>query len=127
MDAPDGLSERGKSLWLSLSESFDLSGAQGVLAHEACRLADRLEKLDAILSGEVDEWVRIREARFEGDDTVLVINQAAAEARQQQLALKQLLAAVGVDKAPAAKGGKVSSLDQLASRRAARKPRAASQ
>lgn len=121
MKAPKGLSKRGTALWTTLDGLFDLTGPQGILAHEACRLADRLEKLDLLLSGNIKEWARIKEARFEGDDTVLIINSAASEARQQQLALKQLLAAIGVKDAPAARiSENKSALDELSKRRDAR-------
>lgn len=119
MTPPRGLSKRGNDLWMTLESQFDLSGAQGVLAHEACRAADRLEKLDRVISGDEETWMRIRDARYEGDDTVLVVNSAIAESRAQQLTLKQLLAAIGVPNAPSAtkQTGSDNPLDELSQRR----------
>lgn len=92
--APAGLSSRGRKLWRDLHEMDDLDPVQSVLAEEACRTADRLEKLDGLLRGDVEEWVRVRGPRFDGDDMVLMIDSALSEARQQANILKQLLTAL---------------------------------
>jgi hypothetical protein len=63
-----------------------------VLIVESGRIATRLEKLDAILSGEQTLWARLRDSR-EGDIYVCVDN-ALAEARQQATVLRHLLAAI---------------------------------
>lgn len=123
MDAPGGLSERGQALWVALDAGLDLSGPQGVLAHEACRIADRLAGLDDVIAGRgVLQLMRFR-SLFDLDDDderhfTITVDSVLSESRQQQLALKQVLAALGVEKAPAAKTSGGSVLDQLAARRA---------
>lgn len=63
-----------------------------ILIVEAARIADRLEKLDALLSGEQTLWARLRDNR-EGDIYIQVDN-ALSEARQQATVLKHLLAEI---------------------------------
>lgn len=63
-----------------------------ILIVEAARIADRLEKLDDLLSGEQTLWARLRDNR-EGDIYVAVDN-ALSEARQQATVLKHLLAEI---------------------------------
>lgn len=83
---------RGAKLWLDLSGDV-LPPGQRVLLEEACRIADRLDKLDRMLAGDATDWIGLVEKR-RGDPEVLevTIDRPLAEARQQQLALKQLLA-----------------------------------
>jgi len=70
-------------------------GASRLLLEEACRSADRLERLDEILRGDVDAWMTLRLPRGESDDElVLHIDSALTEARQQQAGLKALLSAI---------------------------------
>jgi hypothetical protein len=87
------LGTRGRWLWRQLADG----GADGglvaeelVLLEEACRTADRLDRLDAILSGEAAEWMRWR-VDESGTEVTVTLDRALAEARQQQVALKQLL------------------------------------
>jgi hypothetical protein len=93
---PARLGARGRRLWREITEGYDLveKPAELVMLEEACRIADRLEKLDEILSGDVDEWMRLQLPR-EGSGTVrVVVDGALAEARQQANQLKQLVAAL---------------------------------
>lgn len=63
-----------------------------VLIIEAARVADRLEKLDDLLSGEAETWARVLSRR---DDVVeLTVDGAMVEARQQATVLRQLLAEI---------------------------------
>lgn len=103
---------------MTAARSFDPAGL--VLVEEACRLADRLEKLDGLLRGDVDEWCRLQIPRGadEYDELVVVVNQALAEARQQANALRQIVATLTLGKAGAPAVQKASILDQLAERRA---------
>jgi hypothetical protein len=110
--------ERGARLWLEL----ELAGrtadpAARVLAEEACRLADRLDRLDAILRGESREWVRVDSA--EGLP-VLVVDKALGEARQQAVALKTILAELRQREAHAPAAPMGSAVDELAQKRADR-------
>jgi hypothetical protein len=92
--------------------------AQEVLAEEACRLADRLDRLDGLLAGGTTAWAFLRPDR-DGDGVTLVVNSAMAEARQGALALRQVVESLGLEPAAPAevKGG---ALDQLRARREAR-------
>lgn len=127
MDVPDGLLARGSEVYLSLvSESSDAS--RRALAHEAGRMADRLDELDRIIAGKgVLELMqfRLHESWDDEDDrTVLVqvkFDAVLAEARQQANTLKQVLVSLGLGSAEvAAPEKKGSTLDELNARRAAR-------
>lgn len=64
------------------------------LITEACRIKDRLDKLNALLSGDIDRWSTLVEL-FEGSaELVLQINGAAVEARQSATVFRQMLAEV---------------------------------
>lgn len=94
---PARLGARGRRLWREITEGYDLAEkpAELVMLEEACRIADRLERLDEILSGEVDTWMRLQLPRGENvEELKLVVDGALAEARQQANQLKQLVAAL---------------------------------
>lgn len=91
MAAPRGLSVGGRKLWNEIEKAHALDESQRVQLHEACRIKDRLDKLDAILTGDVSFWVEVVEER--GTVTVSV-DSALSEARQQANQLKQLIAAL---------------------------------
>lgn len=84
------LASRGRRLWVALHDKVD--GERGlVLLEEACRIADRLDKLDALLKGDADVWCRlVHDLRSE--DYELRIDSALIEARQQANTLRQLVA-----------------------------------
>lgn len=122
LSPPGGLGERGGALWVDLTtgRSWDAPGL--VLVTEACRLADRLERMDAILRGEVDEWMRIAPA---GDELVIRVDAVLGEARLHAGALRQLLAQLrlGAVVAPGAadeEQPEESRLDDLSRARARR-------
>ena len=87
------LSDRGRRLWAFLAVSDEFSPT-GVLAVEACRLADRLDQLDGHL-------------------------ELAQEARLTAGALKALLESPLLKVSSESKGA--SAIDALAARRAARR------
>jgi hypothetical protein len=103
---------RGDTLRAEISEAHDLDPTQRVLLEEACRCADRLDSLDALITA--------RGTASALDDSIL------GEARQQQNVLKQLLVALRLPDATGkkpqlrsargayqtGKTGKVSSLDK---------------
>jgi hypothetical protein len=81
----------GTRLVAELSKADD-PYAITILIVEAGRLATRLEKLDALLTGDADAWLRLR---INGDQTVEVkVDGALAEARQSATVLRHLLAEV---------------------------------
>jgi excisionase family DNA binding protein len=83
---------RGQRMWDELHEA--VLGENGlVMLDEACRIADRLDKLDALLEGDADVWSRLELDDFTGN-VVLVITAPLVEARQQANALRQLLLAL---------------------------------
>jgi hypothetical protein len=83
------LGRRGQLMWRDM-KGDELPPAARVLLQEACRTADRLDKLDALLAGNVDGWITVDVP--ETGPATLVIDKALSEARQQQLALKGLMA-----------------------------------
>lgn len=121
-DAPESLSNGGRSLWIATTENHDLDATQLVQLAEACRIKDRCDALDRA----------VRALENEGDlkDYLAAVAQANSSANQ----MKQLIAALrlpdeatgkrpqyrgprGAQK-PSKPGGKVSSLDRA---RAAKK------
>jgi hypothetical protein len=114
------LGDRGRRLWRDMSGD-ERTGADRVQLEEACRLADRLDRLDGILSGEPGEWMRFRVSE-DGAEVTVTLDKALDQARQYAVALTQVLAKLGQgksdDKPEEGKGASI--LDQLAARRAAR-------
>lgn len=124
---PTGLSSGGRALWKAITDDHDLDATQLVQLTEACRAKDRLDKLDAVLRGEVDTWVEIL-----GDEDHLTcrlqVAPALGKANETANLMKQLLAALRLPDAqtgkkpqyrgprgaqkPSMPGGKVSSLDR---------------
>lgn len=129
MSAVDELGTRGAALWKSIGAA--LGTARGDAALEACRIVDRLEVLDGIITGRgtlglvkfhinIDETESdVREIHVQID-----IQRALQEARQQQQTLKNLLetlkAIEPAEVAPTVPVGGGTVLDQLAERRAGR-------
>lgn len=125
---PPGLGSRGSRLWREMTASGSLTPAHLVLLEEACRLADRLDWLNSIISracspGKADDGDTAGESP--------AIGPLLAEARQQQTALRGLVAeirqaqkgsAAPADK-PAAKAGG-SGVSDLTARIAARRGQA---
>jgi hypothetical protein len=101
-----------------------------VLLEEACRIADRLDQMDRMLSGDASSWIDLVESKGDPERQEIVIDKLLAEARQQAVALKQLIAELRqeaapkpVAESPAAKG--VSSVIRLADEAARRRPQSA--
>lgn len=119
---PADLGERGQALWDALAVKVEPAAA--VLLAEACRIADRLERLDRIIAGRGDEWLRLKLPDGEGKDLVVIVDGALVEARQQTQVLRQTLAhlAVGSIATTPTGGDGRSIVDELLARRAARLP-----
>lgn len=115
------LGEGGRLLWKQL-DGAKLTGGPRALAREACRIVDRLDKLDRMLGGEAHDWIRLVEQAGKDDIVEVVIDKPLAEARQQAAVLKQLVAELRQGSDAGAKvpeqGGEYG--DQLAARRAKR-------
>lgn len=85
---PDAvLGDRGRRLWESIhTQHPGISDAEREVALEACRVADRLERLD--------ELCRLNDPVVETEKGQIITHPAFAEARQQQNLLKQLVASL---------------------------------
>jgi hypothetical protein len=83
---------RGTRLWKAYCERAD--GEAGLaLLEEVCRTADRLDRLDALLVGDLDSWLSLDIPPGRKDGPIeLHIDSALSEARQQAGSLRQLLA-----------------------------------
>lgn len=117
---------------MSLSERLrdhfaDQSAADPTVAAlviEACRIVDRLDQIDAIITGK-SEWIELMHFRVrngESQEVTVTLDGVLAEARQQSAALKALMMQLGVGKADMS--GKfekaVDPVDEIAARRSAR-------
>lgn len=89
---PAGLAAGGKSLWRAVQKDHELDAVQEVQLVEACRAKDRLDKLDGLLRGDLESWVRIEVA--EAGDAEVVVDRALDKANTTANLLKQLLAAL---------------------------------
>lgn len=115
-------SRRGRRLWRQMHASGATFGpAETVLIEEACRLADRLDRLDALLRGDEDAWLRLRDRLDGGGQVVVILDSALGEARMHATALKQIVAELRQGGAKAGgnpgtgQGGSI--VDQLAAQR----------
>lgn len=116
VDPPRGLGERGRRLWRQ-SKPAHLPPAQRLLLEEACRIADRLERLDAILRGDERDWMRFQ-PDITGTVVRVVVDSVLAESRQQALALKALVSELRQGAATAQPSkSEESGLDELARKR----------
>lgn len=115
---PSRLGARGQALWDQMTKVVP-AAERAVLIGEACRLADRMEKLDLLLCGDIDTWAAlVHDLRTE--DYELKINSAAVEARQCANAYRQILAQLETGSVTAGGSGAMSLGDELAARRADR-------
>ncbi|HEY9375186.1 hypothetical protein [Streptomyces sp.] len=87
MDAPAGLGERGRRLWIESMAQWQLIPTHLVLLEEACRISDRLDLLDALIRG-------ISARTDDGEGGSADISGFLAESRQQATALRGLVAEI---------------------------------
>ena len=97
----------GQRLWDAIAAAHELDAQQEVQLTEACRMKDRLDKLDELLRGDVGAWATIED--FDGHPSVLVISSALDKANTTANVMKQLLAAMrlpdSTGKRPQQRGG----------------------
>ena len=98
----------GQRLWDAITAAHEeLDAQQEVQLTEACRMKDRLDKLDELLRGDVGAWATIED--FDGRPSVLVISSAHDKANATANVMKQLLAAMrlpdSTGKRPQQRGG----------------------
>lgn len=129
--APTGLGTGGRALWKSIVEKHEeLDGVQLVHLTEACRMKDRLDKMDEVLRGDVDSWMTlVEDVASDGSVYELRITNALSKANETANTMKQLLAAMrlpdadtgvrpqrrgarGAQKPTVPGGAKVSSLER---------------
>lgn len=78
---------RSQLLWEQVEGDQQPQLVQGLL-REAGRALDRLDQLDAQLTGRQDEWLRVQ---GEDGDLVVVVDKALAEARALSLAYTRMV------------------------------------
>jgi len=110
------LGPRGRRLWTALHKGVARDAATDVLIEEACRIADRLDQLDRLLRGDVDEWIRIELPSLDSVDLVMKVNPLLSEARQQAATLQRLVASLQTKPEPTKQGS--DALDALIAARA---------
>lgn len=88
-DADTNLGDRGQALWDSVTAAWTPTPLHRELLLEACRLTDRLERLDRQLQG--DAWLRLRRSQDDDQVVFMVVDRALAEAREQQNTLKAIV------------------------------------
>ncbi|GAC70738.1 hypothetical protein GS4_39_00690 [Gordonia soli NBRC 108243] len=105
------LGEVGERLREALEDENDDVPTQ-LLITEACRMADRLHRLDLILSGDEDTWMRLDL----GKDSVIEVRVTSPlqESRQLSTVFRQLLAEIRRAKAEQAAGAGETQGDVLA-------------
>lgn len=124
-EVPEGFGERGARLWREMNEFGELSPVQRVLTEEACRIVDRLESLDAYLSGRSTSWLTLN---LDDTEVKVVVDQALAEARQQVTALKGIsaeLRQLSQGRSSTGPVGTASGVSDLTARIAGRRAQAA--
>jgi hypothetical protein len=134
---PSGLGTGGRALWRDITTDHpELDAVQRAQLLEACRAKDRLDKLNALLRGDVDTWCKlVVDVNSDGQIFELRMTQALTQANATANVMKQLLAALRLPddlgnrpqyRGPrgaqrptvpgGASGGKVSSLDRARQR-----------
>jgi hypothetical protein len=126
--APEDLAEGGRALWAELAPGGQAGPGELSVITEACRIRDRLDKLNRLLTGDANDWLELQEVKGHEGIAEIIIDKSLSEARQQALALKGLLAELrqmrGGKLGRASSGGSIA--DDLAAKRAERQARAAS-
>ena len=89
MSAERFLKDRGKAIWATYGAD-DLPDGSKAMVLEFARLADALDKLDAILNAHKTEWAKI--VVDDIGEVTLEVNALMGERRQHALAFKVLYA-----------------------------------
>src|SRR6185312_12199701 len=86
--APDGLGSPGAAFWDALQEENVFDAANTARLHEACRVLDRLEQLDAVIAAEGVTSL--------GSTGQKVVHPAVAETRQLAVVLDRLISSLNL-------------------------------
>ncbi|MFD6518123.1 hypothetical protein [Rhodococcus sp. NPDC060176] len=119
---PADLGDRGAAIW-GWYDNGTLTPDRAVLAAEAARLADRLEKCDAILRGDVDTWMKLYLPDSD-DEIVIRIDTAATLSLKLASEFRQIIRQLDDQAAAPAQQKEASLADQVAAASEARKARA---
>ena len=122
---PHNLGDRGLRLYAAIADGKTLTEPEIVNLVEACRIADRLEQLNALITGDEDAWLRLKFPRFDEDPIEVLINDPMKEARMHAAALRSLLAPFEVTKAEPTAGevpSNVANIKDGLSKPAPRRP-----
>lgn len=101
MTSPSKLGPGGRALWKSVVENHELDEPQLVQLLEACRSKDRLDRLDEILRGDTETWVRIV---GDTETSEIVVDKALSSANATSNLMKQLIATLRLSELPS-RGG----------------------
>ncbi|AAN12654.1 hypothetical protein LITTLEE_8 [Mycobacterium phage LittleE] len=112
MALTEGLGARGAEVYQALTENRKMNAAQKVMALNAARLADTLDRIESELA-----FASTTVINSQGTET---INPLISEARMLTGALCTILAKMGIAELPEQSSGEKSVFDQLAARRAER-------
>jgi len=82
---------RGARLWAQMDEGRGLAPTHVVLLEEACRLADRLDRLDEMLSNPGRAWLNF-EVSEDGSGITVTVDRLLSEARMQETTYKVIVA-----------------------------------
>jgi hypothetical protein len=110
---PARLGPRGSQFWDCITTLHELAPAELEILAEACRCADRLERLDEHLHDPDLPWLDVEKLRSDGATFRVTVDAALSEARQQQNIFKQLVASLRLP-------------DEMTGRKPQRRPGAAS-
>lgn len=86
---PPELALGGQRLFQAVSDRGPIEPTTQVMLIEACRIVDRLDRLDGFLAGR--EFLRLRSMEGREGHVTIHVDRALAEAREQANTLRQLL------------------------------------
>lgn len=89
---PHRLGTRGLRLYKAIATGRNLTELEVQNLVEACRISDRLEKLNDLLLGDEDSWFRLKLPRNDDGVIEILINDPMKEARMHAASLRSLLA-----------------------------------
>jgi hypothetical protein len=133
---PTGLSDRGERLWTAVMKDYSLDPGAELVLEEACRMADRLERLHkALRSNEDKAWFSLAEDSLDLVDTrhgevakiKIVVDPGLAEARQLQLAFRQMIDRLGIGHGELAPEVESDPFEEFNRRRAEREAKRAAE
>lgn len=102
---------RGQALWDEMASKLPGPLHRTVLV-EACRMADRLDRMNGLLSGERESWALLRLSPDDYNEITVVITSIVTEARQYALVLKSLAAELRTAMREAAKANPAETGEQ---------------